>query len=105
MIVVVGQYPIISLEMGIGILYGHPQIAQRVISHGRRALGRGGTQIDYGIVAKGCHTWPIRGSAYIVLVRFIPLHDWLLIQIFMILSDMSDILFTAPTRRNAYLLL
>jgi hypothetical protein len=46
MIVVVGQYPVISLEMGIGILYGHPQIAQRVISHGRRALGRGGTQID-----------------------------------------------------------
>jgi hypothetical protein len=25
---------------------GHPWIAQRVVSHGRRALGRGGTRID-----------------------------------------------------------
>jgi hypothetical protein len=26
----------------------------------------------YDVVAKGCHTWPIRGRAYVVLVRFIP---------------------------------
>jgi hypothetical protein len=25
---------------------GHPQIAQRVVSHGRHVLGRGGTQMD-----------------------------------------------------------
>jgi hypothetical protein len=45
---------------------------------------------------KGCHTWPIRGRAYVVLVRFIPLQGWLLIWISIILSDMSDSLFTAP---------
>jgi hypothetical protein len=40
--------------------------------------------------------WPVRGCAYVVLVRFIPLHGWLLIQISVTLSDMSDSLFTAP---------
>jgi hypothetical protein len=45
MIVVVGRYPTIPLEMSIGIT-SHPWIAQRVVSCGRHALGRGGTQID-----------------------------------------------------------
>jgi hypothetical protein len=31
-----------------------------------------------------------------MLIRFIPLQGWLLIQIFATLSDMSDSLFTAP---------
>jgi hypothetical protein len=39
MIVLVGQYPTIPLEMST-------RIAQRVVSHGRRALERGGTWID-----------------------------------------------------------
>jgi hypothetical protein len=46
MIVVVGRYPTIPLEMSIGIVYESPRIAQRVISHGRRTLGRGETWID-----------------------------------------------------------
>jgi hypothetical protein len=45
---------------------------------------------------KGCHTWPVRGRAYVVLVRFIPLQGWLLIRISATLSNMSDSLFTAP---------
>jgi hypothetical protein len=50
----------------------------------------------YDVIAKGGHMWPIRGHAYIVLVKFIPLWDLLVIQISMTLSDMSDSLFTAP---------
>jgi hypothetical protein len=39
MIVLVGQYPTIHLEMSTGI-------AQHVVSRGGRALERGGTRID-----------------------------------------------------------
>jgi hypothetical protein len=55
----------------------------------------------YDVIMKGCHMWPVRGHTYVVLVRFIPLQYLLLIQISVTLSDMSDSLFTAPTRRNA----
>jgi hypothetical protein len=59
----------------------------------------------YGIIAKGCHTWPVRGHVDVVLVRFISLQGWLLIRISATLLDMSDSLFTSPTHRNACLLL
>jgi hypothetical protein len=52
--------------------------------------------LPYGIIAKGCHMWPVRGHAYVVLVMFIPLHGWLLIRISTTLSDMCDSLFTPP---------
>jgi hypothetical protein len=46
-IVVVGWYPTIHLEIFNGIVFTcHPRIAQCEVSHGRRALGRGGIQID-----------------------------------------------------------
>jgi hypothetical protein len=57
---------------------------------------RWGPNQPYGIVVSGYHMWPVRGCAYVVLVRFIPLQGWLLIQISVTLSDMSDSLFTAP---------
>jgi hypothetical protein len=106
MIVVVGRYPTIPLEMSTRIVYGAPTdspacgITWKTCTRERWDLDR-----PYGIVAKGCHMWPVRGRAYVVLVRFIPLQDWLLIRISVTLSDMSDSLFTAPTRRNACLLL
>jgi hypothetical protein len=106
MIVVVGRYPIIPLEISIGIVCGPPMdspicgIAWKTCTWERWEPDR-----PYGIVAKGCHTWPIRGSVYVMLVRFIPLQCWLLICISATLSDMSDSLFTVPTRRNACLLL
>jgi hypothetical protein len=69
MIVVVGRYPIIPLEMSIEIVYRPPT---DVVSCGRRALGRGPPDQPYGIVAKGFHTWLVYGRAYVMLVRFIP---------------------------------
>jgi hypothetical protein len=27
----------------------------------------------YDVIAKVCHTWPVHGCAYVMLVRFIPL--------------------------------
>jgi hypothetical protein len=59
----------------------------------------------YDIVAKGCHMWPVRGRAYVMLVTFIPLSGLLLIRIFTTLSDMNDSLLTAPTHRNACFIL
>jgi hypothetical protein len=106
MIVVVGRYPTIPLEMSIGIVYRPPMdspacdIMWKTCTRERWDLDR-----SYSIVANGCHTWPIRMRAYVMLVRFIPLQGWLLIWIFTTLSDISDSLFTAPTHRNAYLLL
>jgi hypothetical protein len=97
MIIVVGRYPTIHLEMSIGIVYGPPTdspacgIAWKTCTRERCNQDR-----PYGIVAKGCHIWPICGRVYVVLVRFIPLQGWLLIQISVTLSDMSDSLFTAP---------
>jgi hypothetical protein len=55
----------------------------------------------YYVVAKGCHTWPVRGRAYVVLVKFIHLQGLLLIRMSVTLSYISDSLFTTPTRRNA----
>jgi hypothetical protein len=106
MIVLVGRYPTIPLEMSIGIVYGPPMnslvcgIVWKMCTRERWDLDR-----PYDIVAKGCHMWPVRGRVYVVLVRFIPLKGWLLIWISTTLSDMSDSLFTAPTHRNACLLL
>jgi hypothetical protein len=45
-IVVVGRYPTIPLDMSIEIVYGPQQIAQRVVLRGKRALGKGGTRIN-----------------------------------------------------------
>jgi hypothetical protein len=106
MIVVVGRYPTIPLEMNIGIVYGSPtdspvcDIMWKTCTRERWDPDR-----PNGIVAKGCHKWSVHESAYVMLVKFITLPDWLLIRISATLSDMSDSLFTAPTRRNACLLL
>jgi hypothetical protein len=83
---------------------GHPQIAQRVVSCGRCALGRGGTRIDptislLNVVIRGQFVgtrMPCWSYLYPWLVIDSDLHDTL---------DMSDSLFTAPTTRNTYLLL
>jgi hypothetical protein len=74
MIVVVGRYPTILLEMSIGIVYGPPTdspacgITWRTCSRERWDPDR-----PYDVVVKGCHTWPIRGCAHVMLVRFIHL--------------------------------
>jgi hypothetical protein len=106
MIVVVGRYPTIPLEMSIGIVY-EPSTDSPAYGIAWKMCTRERWDPDrpYNIIAKGYHTWPIHGRAYVVLVRFIPLQDCLLIRISTTLSDMSDSLFTAPTRRNACLLL
>jgi hypothetical protein len=97
MIVVVGWYLTIPLEMSTGVVYGSPtdspmcDIAWKACTRERWDLDR-----PYGIVAKGCHTWPVRVHEYVLLVRFIPLQGWLLIWISMTLSDMSDSLFSTP---------
>jgi hypothetical protein len=105
-IVVVGRYPTIPLEMGIVIVYGAPTdgstcgIMWKTCTREMWDLDR-----TYDIIAKRCHAWPIRGCAYVVLVRFVPLLGWLLIQISTTLSNKSDSLFTTQTHRNACLLL
>jgi hypothetical protein len=74
MIVVIGQYPTIPLEMSIGIVYRTPMdiptcgITWKTCTREKWDLDR-----SYDIVAKGCHTWPVHGRAYVMLVRFIPL--------------------------------
>jgi hypothetical protein len=106
MIVVVGRYPTIPLEMSIGIVYGPPTDSPACgIMWNTCTRKRWDPDQPCGIVMKGCHTWHVRGRVYIVLVRFIPLQGWLLIRIFVTLPDMSDSLLTTPTRRNACLLL
>jgi hypothetical protein len=45
--------------------------------------------------------WLVRERAYVMLVRFSPLHGCLLIRVSATLSDMSDSFFTAPTSSNA----
>jgi hypothetical protein len=105
-IIVGGWYPTIPLEMSIGIVYRPPTDSPMCgIAWKTCTRKRWGPVWPYNVVVKGCHTWPIRGRAYVVLVRFIPLQCWLLIRIFTTLSNMSDSLFTAPTCRNACLLL
>jgi hypothetical protein len=104
MIIVVGWYPTIHLEMSIGIVYGLPTDSPACgIKWKMCTRERWDPDRPYDIVVKGCHTWHVRGRVYVMLVRFIPLQGWLLIQISVILSDMSDSLFTVPTRRNACL--
>jgi hypothetical protein len=106
MIVVVGRYPTIPLEMSIEIVYGLPTnkpacgIVWKTCTRERWDPDR-----PYGIVGKGCHMWSVRKRAYAVLVRIVPLQGWSLIRISMTLSDMSDSLFTVPTYRNTCLLL
>jgi hypothetical protein len=62
MIVAVGQYPTIPLEMSIVIVYGSPKespacgIAWKTCIRERWDPDR-----PYDVVAKGCHTWSIRG--------------------------------------------
>jgi hypothetical protein len=106
MIIVVGRYPTIPLEMSIKIVYGSPRDSSECGIAWRTCIReRWDPDRPYGIIAKGCHTWPVCACAYVVLVRFIPLQGWLLIWISTTLLDMSDSLFTAPTHRNACLLL
>jgi hypothetical protein len=106
MILVVAQYPTIPLAMSTGILYGPPTDSPACgITWKTCTRERWDPDQPYDIIAKGCHAWLVRKHAYIMLVRFIPLQGWLLIQIFVTLSDMSDSLFTAPTCRNTCLLL
>jgi hypothetical protein len=89
MILVVGQYPTIPLEMSIGIVYGPPtDISACGITWKTCTRERWDPDQPYGIIVKGCHTWPVHGHVYVVLVRFIPLQGWLLIQISATLSDM-----------------
>jgi hypothetical protein len=72
MIIVVGRYPTIPLEMSIRIVYGPPTdsiecgITWKTCTRTRWDLDR-----PYNIIAKGCHSWPVRGCAYVVLVGFI----------------------------------
>jgi hypothetical protein len=106
MIVVVGQYPTIPLEIFSGIVCGPPMdspvcdIAWKTCTRERWDPNR-----SYDVITKGCHTWLIRRRAYVVLVKFIPMYDLLLIQISTTLSNMSDSLFTAPTHRNTCFLM
>jgi hypothetical protein len=106
MIIVVGRYPTIPLEMSIKIVYGPPTNSP-ICGITWKMCTRERWDPDWpdGIIAKGFYTWIIRRRAYVVLVRFIPLQGWLLIWISVTFSDMSDSLFTTPTRRNACLLL
>jgi hypothetical protein len=106
MIVVVGWFPTILLEMSIEIVYEPSKDSLACgITWNMCTRERWDPDRPYGIVAKCCHTWHVRVRAYIMLVRFIPLQSWLLIWISMILSNMSDSLFITPTRRNTCLLL
>jgi hypothetical protein len=102
MFVVVGRYPTIALEMFSGIVYGPPTDSPVCgIAWKMCTMEMWDPDRPYDVVVKGCHMWPVRGRVYVVFVRFIPLQDLLLIWIYMRLSDMSDSLFTVPTRRNA----
>jgi hypothetical protein len=106
MIVVVARYPTIPLEISIGIVYRPPMdnpacgITWKMCTRERWDSDR-----PYDIVAKGYPCKVVRGRAYVMLVRFIPLQGCLLIRISAPLLDMSDSMFTAPTRRTTCLLL
>jgi hypothetical protein len=80
MIVAVGQYPTIPLEMSIVIVYSSPKESPACGIVWKTCIReRWDPDRPYDVVAKGCHTWSIRGRAYVMLVRFIPLQGWLLI--------------------------
>jgi hypothetical protein len=72
-IVVVGWYPTIPLEMFTGIVYEPPTdspvwgIVWKMCTRERWDTDR-----PYDVVVKGCHTWAVHGDAYVVLVRFSP---------------------------------
>jgi hypothetical protein len=74
MIIVVGRYPTISLEMCIGIVYG-PSTDSPPCGIAWKTCNREGwdPNLPYSIIANGCHMWHIRGHVYGMLVRFIPL--------------------------------
>jgi hypothetical protein len=73
MIIVVGRYPTIPLEMSIGIVYEPPMnslacgIAWKMCTRERWDPDK-----PYDVVVKECHMWSVRGHTYVVLVRFIP---------------------------------
>jgi hypothetical protein len=74
MIVVVGRYPTIPLEMSIGIVYGPPTDSPEYGIVWKTCIReRWGPNRPYDIVAKGCHTWLVHGYAYVMLVKIIPL--------------------------------
>jgi hypothetical protein len=100
-------YDTIPLEIFIGIVYGPPTDTYPVwgIMWNTCTWEMWDPNRPYDIIAKGCHTWHVCGHTYVVLVRFIPMQDWLLIQISTTLLDMSDTLFNAPTHRNACFIL
>jgi hypothetical protein len=72
MIVVIGRFLTIPLKMSIGIVYG-PPMDSPTCGIAWKTCTREWWDPDqpYGIVLKGCHTWFVRGRAYVVLVRFI----------------------------------
>jgi hypothetical protein len=74
MIVVVGRYHTIPLEMSIGIVY-RPSTDSLACGITWKTCTRERWDPDrpYGIIAKCCYMWSVRGRAYVVLVRFIPL--------------------------------
>jgi hypothetical protein len=105
-IVVVGRYPTIPLEMSIGIVCRPPTNSPKCgITWKACTRERWDPDRPYSIILKGYHMWPVRGRTSVVLVRFIPMQGWLLIRISVTLSNMSDSLFTVSTRKNACLLL
>jgi hypothetical protein len=73
MIVVVGWYLTIPLEMSTGIVYG-PSTYSSACGITCKTCTRERWDLDrpYNIVAKGCHTWPIRGCAYVVFLGLYP---------------------------------
>jgi hypothetical protein len=74
MIIVIGGYPIIPLEMSIKIVYG-PLTDSPMCDIVWKMCTRKRWDPDqpYGIIMKRCHTWPICEHMYVVLVKFIPL--------------------------------
>jgi hypothetical protein len=99
MILVVGRYPTIPLEMFTGIVYMPPTnspmcgIVWKMCTRERWDLDR-----PCDVFLKGCHMWPVRGRVCLLGLPPCKVVYW-----FRSLqhSDMSDSLFTAPTRRHA----
>jgi hypothetical protein len=80
MIVVVERHPTIPLETFTGIVYGpHKDSLVWGIAWKMCTRERCDPDWPYDIVAKACHSWPVRGHAYFMLVRFIPcmVYYWL----------------------------
>jgi hypothetical protein len=74
MIVVTGWCPTIPLEMNIGIMYGPPTDSTACgIAWKTYTRERWDPDQLYGIIVKGCHTWPVHGHVYVMLVGFIHL--------------------------------